>query len=57
MVANIIRLKARGVHAEFLDGKSKIDKAGKPFSSTGINQVHYQYNNLVRIDGRAAIIF
>lgn len=57
MVANIIRLKARGVHAEFLDGKSKIDKAGKPFSSTGINQVHYQYNNLVRIDGRAADIF
>lgn len=57
MVPNIIRLKARGVHAEFLDGKFTIDKAGKPFSSIGINQVHYQYNNIVRIDGRTADIF
>ena len=57
MVANIIRLKAQGIHAEFLDGKFTIDKAGKPFSSIGINQVLYQYNNIVRIDGRAADIF
>lgn len=56
MVPNIIRLKARGVHAEFLDGKFTIDKSGKPFSSIGINQVHYQYN-IVRTDGRAADIF
>ena len=40
-----------GVYKEFCQGKFKINKSGKPFSSIGIDQAQKQNNKLVKIDG------
>ena len=44
------------VYKEFLFGKFKINKTGKPFSNIGIDQAHEQNNKLVKTDGDAVDI-
>ena len=45
-----LQSKHPGVYREFFQGKFKINKSGKPFSSMGIDQAHEQNNKLVKID-------